>query len=813
MSWAAVVSGKARNPGATTTIVPATSPSPTPPDSLAHLSSPKPQPPNIQPPPSTPKSTSSAPTRPDAPSSTLTNPDSPTRRPKPPNPTKLKGIRRQKNHLSEPPSPNPQSPCPVRRPPLQQNMNSNSTSIWSDPEVVATYRLWTQHISSFMAQPVQFFHFFVIDPRFRQSVFDAGLTFHPDTDPCNPVLVNINSTRFGMAERITPLSPPAVDSRANAIRPVVPPPATSPLPVSSAPDRISMPILQPLPPPHNTGLPFLGTPVSSAFDTVNSLKVSSSISDPARQGGVLTNGVHPLDNLDSLAGHDQKTALLDESLARQLSEGAAIDGSDSDSERLSEVEASIPNGNRRYVHNSTSRANRDAHLPPSERRRAGRLRVVSRALDIRIPPSPICKRLSDRAQAELVQQIEEVFPKITPPEDYGDIREDLLRRLRKIISSEWEGAGIDVYGSAGNGLGMRSADVDMSLYMPPEIKITHGCEDGKACRPKVILARLATIMAEHQMEILSKVLDARVPVIKMFDPVSKLQVDVCVNNILAVENTALLKAYVDLDERFRYVCILVKLWAKRRDLNDAYHGTLSSYAYTLLVIHYLQILQPPVLPCLQQMINGKQVPKGSKLPEVVTDNGSQKLYNTYYDRTVTRETFQSKNHTPVHELLLGFFRYYAYRFNYRTDLASIRLGRKASRSVRNWDEQTVIEEWRAKQLQYNADLTAARISLEEKLKAEANDRKLQSEGLSDGRGADSSGSTESSTRRERIVFPRKPRLESKHLFCIEDPFDVDHDLSRGMEKGAVTVIREEMMRAYELIAETGNFEAACEEWM
>eukprot|EP00177_Eucheuma_denticulatum_P001011 GFKZ01001845.1.p2 GENE.GFKZ01001845.1~~GFKZ01001845.1.p2 ORF type:complete len:813 (-),score=104.15 GFKZ01001845.1:3482-5920(-) len=812
MSWAAVVSGKARNPGSTT-IAPPTTPSPTP-DSVAHHSSPKPQQPKTQPSPPTPKSTPSAPTsRLEEPSPSLTHANSPAHRPKPANPGKPKGLRRQKNHSSEPPSPNPQSPCPVRRPPHQKNKHSNSNSIWSDPEVVATYRLWTQHISSFMAQPVQFFHFFVIDPRFRQSVFEAGLTFHPDTDPSNPVLVNINSTRFGMAERITPLSPPAVDSRANAVRSIVPPPATSPLPVSSAPDRLPVPILQPLPPPHNTGLPFLGTPVSTSFDTVNTINVSSPISDPARQGELFTNGLHALDTLDAPVVHDQKTTLPDASLAKQFSEGAAIEASDSDSERLSEVEASIANGTRRHQRTATSRANRDAHLPPSERRRAGRLRVVSRALDIRIPPSPICKRLSDRAQAELVQQIEEVFPKITPPGDYGDSREDLLRRLRKIISSEWQGAGIDVYGSAGNGLGLRSADVDMSLYMPQDIKITHGCEDSTACRPKVILARLATIMAEHQMEILSKVLDARVPVIKMFDPVSQLQVDVCVNNILAVENTALLKAYVDLDERFRYVCILVKLWAKRRDLNDAYHGTLSSYAYTLLVIHYLQVLEPPVLPCLQQMCDGKRVTKGSKLPKVMTDNGSQKLYNTYYDRTVTRETFQSENHTPVHELLLGFFRYYAYHFNYRTDLASIRLGRKALRSVRKWDEQTVIEEWKAKQLRYNADLTAAKIALEDKLKAEANERRQQNGELSDGRGVDSSGSSESPITRERIIFPRKPRLESKHLFCIEDPFDIDHDLSRGMEKGAVTVIREEMMRAYELIAETGNYEAACEEWM
>ena len=34
--------------------------------------------------------------------------------------------------------------------------------------------------------------------------------------------------------------------------------------------------------------------------------------------------------------------------------------------------------------------------------------------------------------------------------------------------------------------------------------------------------------------------------------------------------------------------MLVKKWAKKHDINDASCGTLSSYALTLMVLHYLQ---------------------------------------------------------------------------------------------------------------------------------------------------------------------------------------------------------------------------------
>ena len=39
-----------------------------------------------------------------------------------------------------------------------------------------------------------------------------------------------------------------------------------------------------------------------------------------------------------------------------------------------------------------------------------------------------------------------------------------------------------------------------------------------------------------------------------------------------------------------------------RKINDTYRGTLSSYCYVLMVIHFLQSAvhcNPPVLPCLQ----------------------------------------------------------------------------------------------------------------------------------------------------------------------------------------------------------------------
>ena len=43
-----------------------------------------------------------------------------------------------------------------------------------------------------------------------------------------------------------------------------------------------------------------------------------------------------------------------------------------------------------------------------------------------------------------------------------------------------------------------------------------------------------------------------------------------------------------MDSRVKPIVMLVKKWAKTHGINDASQGTLSSYALTLMVIHYLQ---------------------------------------------------------------------------------------------------------------------------------------------------------------------------------------------------------------------------------
>ena len=62
---------------------------------------------------------------------------------------------------------------------------------------------------------------------------------------------------------------------------------------------------------------------------------------------------------------------------------------------------------------------------------------------------------------------------------------------------------------------------------------------------------------------------AKVPIVKIWDPELNLACDMNVNNTLALENTRMIKTYVQIDPRVRPLAMIIKHWTKQRIVNDA----------------------------------------------------------------------------------------------------------------------------------------------------------------------------------------------------------------------------------------------------
>nr|XP_049619473.1 poly(A) RNA polymerase GLD2 [Syngnathus scovelli] len=143
--------------------------------------------------------------------------------------------------------------------------------------------------------------------------------------------------------------------------------------------------------------------------------------------------------------------------------------------------------------------------------------------------------------------------------------------------------------------------------------------------------------------------------------VSNLTFDLNVNNIVGIRNTFLLKSYAYVEPRIRPLILVVKKWAQHRQINDASQGTLSSYTLALMVLHYLQTLQTPVLPSLQMdfpecfdpSLEIDMIPEGAEhIPR-----------------------FNSRNQSSLGMLLLGFLRYYATEFSWKNTVISVRVSK------------------------------------------------------------------------------------------------------------------------------------------
>ena len=127
----------------------------------------------------------------------------------------------------------------------------------------------------------------------------------------------------------------------------------------------------------------------------------------------------------------------------------------------------------------------------------------------------------------------------------------------------------------------------------------------------------------------------------------------------------------------------VKYFAKICRIGDASCGSLSSYAYIVMMIHYLMNTTPPVLPCLQRL--NKETLSVSET-SLSIDGWDCWFYSDLANLGDQWEK-QPRNTQSVGELWLGFLRYYTECFDWENHVVCIRLARAddpLTRKAKNW---------------------------------------------------------------------------------------------------------------------------------
>ncbi|KAF1961663.1 hypothetical protein CC80DRAFT_512811 [Byssothecium circinans] len=269
--------------------------------------------------------------------------------------------------------------------------------------------------------------------------------------------------------------------------------------------------------------------------------------------------------------------------------------------------------------------------------------------------------LDPQEEKKLTGDMRALFDRLQPTKENSQRREEFVKKLQTILETAFPGNEfkVHVFGSSGNMLYTSESDVDICIQTPmTKLEEMHG---------------LAAALAKHGMENVVCIPQAKVRIVKVWDPVLKLACDMNVNNTLALENTRMIKTYVQIDERVRQLAMIVKYWTKQRILNDAaLGGTISSYTWICMILNFLQMRDPPIIPSLH------------KYPHKAIDPSTGKPKSGFADDLSKLAGFGDKNKESLGQLLFHFFRQYGHEVDYEKYVISVRHGRLLKREEKNW---------------------------------------------------------------------------------------------------------------------------------
>ncbi|KAF2030775.1 hypothetical protein EK21DRAFT_64768 [Setomelanomma holmii] len=223
--------------------------------------------------------------------------------------------------------------------------------------------------------------------------------------------------------------------------------------------------------------------------------------------------------------------------------------------------------------------------------------------------------LDPHEDGKLSGDMRELYDRLQPTQENTDIRNKFVAKVQRILETEFPGNefNVSIFGSSGNMLWTADSDVDICIQTPMKrLEEMH---------------MLAEALDKHGMEKVVCIPAAKVRIVKVWDPELQLSCDLNVNNVAALENTRMIKTYIQIDERVRPLAMIIKHWTKKRILNDAGH---------------------------------------------------------FADDVDKLQRFGQENKESLGQLLFHFFRLYGHAVDYEKVAISVRQGDRIKREEKNW---------------------------------------------------------------------------------------------------------------------------------
>ncbi|XP_018667665.2 terminal uridylyltransferase 7-like [Ciona intestinalis] len=224
-------------------------------------------------------------------------------------------------------------------------------------------------------------------------------------------------------------------------------------------------------------------------------------------------------------------------------------------------------------------------------------------------------------------------------------RQMIFQNIKKYLKKTFHPSlTLKLFGSSVNGFGSKDSDVDVCLSNLPNTK-----QNKQRKHFEQIVRCLKKCKQFNDVEYIH----SRVPIIKCIHKKSSLHFEFSLNNEWPIYNSNLLHRYSKIDERCLVLVHLIKYLVKQCNVVGPFHGYMSSYAYTIMVLFYLQQIDTPVLPVLQEL-----KANDTKAQVQMVDG-----YSTYYFKQSNQELKSiwpkfNQNRMSCGELWMGMLHFY-----------------------------------------------------------------------------------------------------------------------------------------------------------
>ncbi|KAF8796956.1 Terminal uridylyltransferase 4 like protein [Argiope bruennichi] len=276
-----------------------------------------------------------------------------------------------------------------------------------------------------------------------------------------------------------------------------------------------------------------------------------------------------------------------------------------------------------------------------------------------VPEEPLkFSKISETMMKNVNRVLHEVYGKYKLPDHQLRGRQAFVKDLESYIRNLFPNAKLNLFGSTVNGFAFKRSDLDICM--------TFEGRDKKENSAASVLKKLVYhLRRRDDLKNVFGLYKAQIPIIKFNVTHQNWHCDLSFYNILAVHNSHLLYKYSMMDERCQILGICLKYLAKKTCIADCAIRTLSSYSYILLTIHFLQQVNPPILPVMP--IHDKGVFDEEIDAKELKRRGVLQNRNFWYSEDIEqlkkRYLGNERNTLSVGELWLEMLEYYL-KFDY-----------------------------------------------------------------------------------------------------------------------------------------------------